>query len=89
MHIYEYLAAFEILSGRNLLAQDRPYLPCKEAPAAPFLLFPPFSLSALFLLTLRVGSFGAPPTSEMRCRRRRKKNMDVLEAHIREANAER
>ena len=33
------------------------YLFCKDAPAAPFLLFPPFSLSPLFLLTLHVGCY--------------------------------
>jgi len=59
------------------------YLLCKDVPAAPFLLFPPFSLSPLFHLTLRVGSFGAPPASEMRRRQRRKENIEVSETEKR------
>ena len=60
------------------------YLLCKDAPAAPFVLSPPFFLAPLFLLTLRVSSFGAPPASEMRRLRRRKKNMDASEAPMRD-----
>jgi len=60
LHIYEYLTAFEIFSERNLFTQDQQYLHCKKAYAAPFLLFHPFSLSPLFLLTLRIGLLRSP-----------------------------